>query len=91
MNVKLNKMYNVSPPKSCYLFVTHHESTFVTLLSSVHFAESMIAVSLSSMTIQAVVDVQRRVSGIIMSIVQVSFCFPRSSIEGHCALMKQGT
>ena len=65
-------------PKSYTLFVVHHESTFV-IPSSVHFADSTIAVSLGSMTIQVAVEMGRRVSDIIMAMAQVSFCTPRIS------------
>ena len=44
-----------------------------------HFADSAIAVSLGSMTIQVSVEVGRRVSDIIMAMAQVSFCTPRIS------------
>lgn len=54
-------------PIPANLLETHPESTFIILLNIVHFAESTIALSLSTMTTPAVVEVGGKGSDIVRS------------------------
>lgn len=81
-------MFSMFLPIPANLLETHHESTFTILLNIVHFAESTIALSLSTRTVPAVVEVGRKGSDIVRPRLYVSFCIPGIGTQGHDALKK---